>query len=452
MARRSKGALYKRDRKGDRVPRAREDTTPGKFYLEYYAAGTRHREALRDRNGQPITTRPVAEARRAEVLHPLEAANDVRRLQQIRHALEDATAEGAEALERAREKLPLAAVWDCFPYDHSTPKKHSKRRRKLSAKSTADNRALWGKFVDWMASRDPRAFLEDVKSTDAEAYSRHIREVETLTNGRHNKLIRTASVIFRLAGRPDPFADVDLYQAHYESREHLTRDELQQVINKADGEMRRLFIIATYSGLRMGDCATLDWKSIQLPHNRLIRATAKTGRTVSLPLHPDLRAELEKTPAKGRSGPVCPDLAARYARDPSSLSKATRRAFQAAGLDCVEPGAGRKRRISRRGFHSFRHSFCTICAQERVPIGAIRDWIGHSSSMITEIYSHWSERETEAEILRALPRIGKRLPAAAKRRAELREIVENMTDAEVAKWLPAIKKGPAHAKSKESAV
>ena len=101
----------------------------------------------------------------------------------------------------------------------------------------------------------------------------------------------------------------------------------------------------------------------------------------------------------------------------------TRKHFETAGLTTQEardgrlPAAKRKtakkkhdprvkgRCVSRRGYHSLRHSFITECARAGVPMGQIRDWIGHSSTMITEIYAHWSPEQQHEQILQALPAI-----------------------------------------------
>ena len=77
--------------------------------------------------------------------------------------------------------------------------------------------------------------------------------------------------------------------------------------------------------------------------------------------------------------------------------------FQGAGVETREKAAdGRRRVISRRGFHSLRHTFATCCAKANVPEGAVRDWLGHSSVMVTRIYEHWRMTDGQQSILAAL--------------------------------------------------
>ena len=49
------------------------------------------------------------------------------------------------------------------------------------------------------------------------------------------------------------------------SRRELTIDELRKVCQTATGELRTLLALGIYSGLRLGDCATLRWGEVDLP-------------------------------------------------------------------------------------------------------------------------------------------------------------------------------------------
>ena len=48
----------------------------------------------------------------------------------------------------------------------------------------------------------------------------------------------------------------------------------------------------------------------------------------------------------------------------------------------------RRRAIVRKGFHSLRHSFVSLCAANRVPQVAIQELVGHGSPAMTALYSH----------------------------------------------------------------
>jgi integrase len=388
--RRTKGRVFKRR---------------GSWYVDYQVNGERFRHVAVDRDGNPVTNSDAALVELDRLTRPYTAKAEEDRRQLAADALRTAVEVARSADNAARACLAIADAWERYPYTETARSKGA--RRKLSAKTAYDVACHWRAFAEWAKGKG-LTNLEDVTTDRAAEFSRHLRESEGLTGNRHNKIIRTCSIVFRQAGRPDPFAAIPRYASEPESREALERDELLKVIGAATGELRRLFITATFTGLRMGDCTCLDWADVHLPHNRLIRRTTKSRKTVSFPLHPDLRAELEMTPPADRRGPVCPELAAKYAADPSAVSKMTARVFGDLELKLRDEATpGRKRAVSRRGFHSFRHSFATECARAGVPIGLVKEWLGHSSPVVTQIYEHWSPDRDADRILQALPALKK---------------------------------------------
>jgi integrase len=340
-----------------------------------------------------------AKRRAAGYLHPVQARTEVDRREAATKALQDAADALAQAESQAH-RLPLSEVWTRLPYDHSAPGRGS--RRALSTLNVEQNRIAWAKFATWATGRlGAAACMEDVTPETAMAYSQWLHDHERVTAGRHNKLLNVARVMYRRAGRPDPFAGVPRYSVRYESRRSLEIEELQRVCGSATGELRTLFAIMLYTGLRLGDAVTLEWSS--LIHGRIIRRMAKTGKDVSLTMHPSLAAVLAEIPDACRRGPICPGLAADYRANSSNLSRTIRAHLERCGLTCVEDGPDRRRRVSRLGAHAFRHSFATICARNGVPEGAVQAWLGHWSAAVTRIYQHWGSRETDARILAALP-------------------------------------------------
>jgi integrase len=235
------------------------------------------------------------------------------------------------------------------------------------------------------------------------------------------------------------------------------------VCQAATSELRRLLAVGVFTGMRLGDCVTLDWKvNVHLDHNRLIRKTSKTGAVVPLPLHPELRAVLDEVPAGERRGYVCPGLADTYAKDPAAVSKLVRRHFEAAelttqeardgikparerldadGNKIVKPQGMKARCVSSRGFHSLRHTFITECARAGVPIGQIRQWVGHASPKITEIYEHWSaDASQDRALTRALPSMNGTTVEAEPERDRLAELAKTLPIAAVRRLLKSAAK------------
>ena len=112
------------------------------------------------------------------------------------------------------------------------------------------------------------------------------------------------------------------------------------------------------------------------------------------------------------------------------MSKAVTKHFGDLGLSTQETVKGLKRKVSKRGFHSFRHSFITECARADVPVGAIQKWIGHKSEDVTRIYEHWKKDQQEEQVIRALPSFAgddKKEALPPPRDAKVIDLLQSMT-------------------------
>ncbi len=56
------------------------------------------------------------------------------------------------------------------------------------------------------------------------------------------------------------------------SHRELTIEELRQVCSAATGELRTLFAIGLYSGLRLADAVTLQWGEVELIRRLILEA------------------------------------------------------------------------------------------------------------------------------------------------------------------------------------
>ena len=414
----------------------------------------------------------------ARHMAPMSLRNEADRAQAIAETVktaEEKALDAARTAEAQRDRLVLADVWDKYPYEWTSPKRGT--RRKLAPRNVEENRAAWHRFVRWCKQAHPEIEHTDQVTPDtAKEYSHYLIAVDKLTPGRHNKLLITAGVMLRLAGKPDPFAAVQRHEVKHESRANLELGELDKIISTATGELRRLFGVALYTGMRLSDCVLLKWSSLH--HGKVFKTgkerTKKTGKELVFPVHPVLQAVLDEIPPQERGEYVLPELARKYIGDGNKgymlghqlISKMVREHFEKCGIACVEDretGAVRKMAdwkaqaeanrksggrkgigVSRRGFHSFRHSFITECAKSGVPIGMIRDWVGHSSEKITEIYEHWSTNEGHQRIMDALPVFGKKaLPAPATSvkalQKELRSLIPTGTAGKLAAAITALR-------------
>ena len=111
-------------------------------------------------------------------------------------------------------------------------------------------------------------------------------------------------------------------------RRELTVEELTRVCGKLEGEMRLLFALGIYTGLRLGDCATMEWGKIDLARGFLQTNPHKTSKTlVRIPLHPTLAGMLSEIPSNEHTGFVLKEIAETYLHNSSIIGSGVRIMF-----------------------------------------------------------------------------------------------------------------------------
>ncbi len=242
-----------------------------------------------------------------------------------------------------------------------------------------------------------------------------------------NARLKSLRLIWRILerDRPNPFKDIPLKKEIPAAKKEFDRETLQAVFRAVDGEyplkvfhrdeMRVLFRVLAYTGMRLKDGCLLNWKSVGRDYIVVIPEKTKVrtgGRPVKVPIHPELAAVLPKR----SSGPVLPVLARAYESGRSNVIKPALRVIDWAVVKWRmengelkikkrskhASGVARPERQKEYGLHSFRHGFITFCAEAGVPLDQVKDIVGQHSVAVTRIYVHYSE-ETRKKVIAALP-------------------------------------------------
>ena len=249
--------------------------------------------------------------------------------------------------------------------------------------------------------------LRDVTKEIAEEYA------SSLNHGRfspstYNKHLNLLTLVFRvvkhkakLTGNPweSPKRGGNLQRKRMvtNSRRELTIDELRKICQTATGELQTLLALGIYSGLRLGDCATLRWGEVDLPRGMIRRIPNKTARRnpkpVIVPIHPILRDMLAGTPLDQRREYVLPEMAALYIHRTDMVTDMVQKHFKTCGITLHKPGTGTdgKRAVIEVGFHSLRHTFVSLCRESNAPLSVVESIVGHSSPAMTRHYTHVGE-------------------------------------------------------------
>lgn len=275
--------------------------------------------------------------------------------------------------------------------------------KRMNASMISGRRRAWRGFAEWMRMRHP-------ETQEIAAVTRGMCE-EYLDNLKMNHSNVTCNIykfmirdVFRTLlgefwpGR-NPWDDVECLPCDMVARRELATDEIRRLINAAIGKGREwamLFRLAAYTGMRLGDCCSLEWKDVLLERGviQVIPGKARKrrrGRPVTIPIHAKLKRHLLKTSPKMRNGPVLPEIAGLYRRGAANVTRILGGIFTKAGIVATIAVKGRARRTSHASFHSLRHSFVSYAANAGVPLEAVRTVVGHETSAMTRHYYHAEE-------------------------------------------------------------
>ena len=285
--------------------------------------------------------------------------------------------------------------------------------------------------------------MRDVTEEHAEGYAQDLAAsgMAAATFNAHIGLLRLVWRVLRKKAKTEgnPWREIGKKRVASAGRRELTLAELRTVCEQAAGELRTMLAVGLYSGLRLGDAATLRWAEADLDAGIIRRVPMKTARRnpkpVQMPMHPTLRALLtEARDTANGSEYVLPETAALYGRDPSAVCKRVQSHFEGCGIRTHRPGTGGdtgKRAAVEVGFHSLRHSFVSLCRASNVPLVVVEALVSHASPAVTRLYSH-TGAEAAAAAVNGLPAVlgdaPAALPPARTVDAEaVRKIAEGMT-------------------------
>lgn len=162
------------------------------------------------------------------------------------------------------------------------------------------------------------------------------------------------------------------------------------------------------TGMRIGELATLRWSDVDFARNMISvsndpstrsgegdRRRTKNRRDRSFPINIKLLEVLTKLsrhedgavfhgPLGGR---LKPDVVRENLKR-NVLSKVAG-SFRQKGLQTD---------VERGRLHSFRHYFCSECANNNVPMQMVMDWLGHRDSRMVRYYYHLADRRAQEEM------------------------------------------------------
>jgi integrase len=163
---------------------------------------------------------------------------------------------------------------------------------------------------------------------------------------------------------------------------YVRREDFAKLLDAIPSlDYRELVIVATLTGMRLGELLSLRWESVDLERGMIhvvnsADFTTKSKRSRTIPISDTLAGVLSARKERTRSELVFNRNG--YKLDRVTVSKTFKRYVRVSGLN------------SELKFHSLRHSAASWMVQGGVNLYVVQKILGHSSIQITERYSHLS--------------------------------------------------------------
>ena len=295
-------------------------------------------------------------------------------------------------IQRFEDSRPALTLADMFTAYENSPD----RPQKSGSDTMRQYELQIGRFVAWMAAHYPEA--TEMRQVSKEIAAAFLSDFgKTISPNTYNKYTTILRTIWRTLGKKarcidNPWEGVRRKpQSDENGRRALTIEELTRICSTLAGEMRMLFALGIYTGLRLGDCALMDWGAIDMMRRVIVttpRKTKKHKTVVEIPIHLALYTMLDETPREKRTGYVMPEMAATYTRDRAAVTDRIRRAFESAGFKTRAEVDGYANAVAKVGFHSLRHTFVSLMGNAGAPLALVQSIVGHSNPMMTAHYFH----------------------------------------------------------------
>ena len=387
--------------------------------------------------GTKVFTRSTQTGNRAEALKKLEEfvapfrLGTQEKILRCQVAELNGVREQIKQMEEERPALGILGAWMAY--------RNAPNRPDSGVKTLEMYESQYGRFVTWMEKNHP-AVKELRKVTEEMAFAFASDLGQVMTANTYNKYLVLFRRIWKTLAKParlteNPWNELQNRVLSTHCRRELTVEELVRVCGSVTGEMRLLFAVGIYCGLRLGDAVRLTWGNVDLIRQLVMVVPSKTarraqGKVLKIPVHHSLLAMFLETPSDRRNGFVMPELAALYEHDDRTLVKHIKKVFTNCGIETMIKVEGRKKHATEVGFHSLRHSFVSLSANAGANLAAVQAVIGHTSPAMTRHYLHADQNNIKNAVA-LLPDVTGLVTVEGATEAEVSEVgkvMEKMTD------------------------
>jgi integrase/recombinase XerD len=148
--------------------------------------------------------------------------------------------------------------------------------------------------------------------------------------------------------------------------------------SKTRDRLRAFLLTLRWTGMRIGDVIQLE--DAKIIDDQITIRTTKTGQRVSIPMHPETKAALEKIKNGNRfyfwSGE------GKLKSAVSAWERTIKRLYKITKFRCHA--------------HRFRHNLATELLAKGIPVSEVAAILGNSPKMIEKVYSQWIPRRQDS--------------------------------------------------------
>ena len=215
-------------------------------------------------------------------MSPFIAGDETTVLQHVAAAIDGRQADIQRYENDKTPPLTIDDTWDAYIAAPNRPDSGDSTLRQY--------RLQFGRFVKWQAKAHKEIItLRGVTPAIASEFASHLQS-RGLSPNTFNKYINLLQLVFRVLKdktrlEHNPWDSIQRKRLNGCGRRELTIEEPTNLCEAAEGELRLLFALGIYSGLRLGDCATLHWGEVDLQRNIIRRIPNKVARRKTQPVH-----------------------------------------------------------------------------------------------------------------------------------------------------------------------
>ena len=238
--------------------------------------------------------------------------------------------------------------------------------------------SYFGDFIRNFKDRE----LADISKEEINTYILNLIREKNISASQQNQRINAIKFYYeKVLGRQREYYDIERPRKEMKLPNVLSRQEIREMICVTSNIKHKTIILLLYSaGLRRSELSNMKIRDID-SKRMLIKIVGAKGKK-------DRYVQLSKYALK-----ILKDYYLEYKPIEWIVEGSGKQKYSDGSILAIVKSASRKAGIQKRVTpHMLRHSYATHHLEKGTDLRYIQEWLGHSSSKTTEIYTHVSEK------------------------------------------------------------